>query len=650
MCTLIFLYRFIEGFPIIALHNRYAPLGTLEEAPRVSKKKFKVYHPLDIPSKGTWIGFNDMGLFMAVADQHTGGDYTIYRSRGLLLMDVLMSFSKAYEALDYIERELVKGYRKGNFILADSGEAYHILWDERIEVETLNTGVNVFTNLTIRDWTQMDRVPPNLLKYVDMRRKRAIELTLKLKPTYINEIIEELKLIASDHGSEVGQGSICLHNGGDWYMSSSTIMAVSDNLKDSKILYCSGNPCEHQFIDYSRLLSDEKVIEVSSKTSKLAGKRIAVCLTGSVACIESPKLARELRRHGAEVTCYMTKAAVKYGVSPYVMEWATGRPVITKLTGITEHLGDYDLVVVYPATLNTISKIAQGIADNPVTTLCASVNPTRLLIAPAMNLKLYTNKLLIENIEKLKRIGATFIEPRIDEGIAKVAEVNTTVDYVIKCLTMSKLRGRGVLILAGPTRYDLDPVRYISNKSSGRLGYWLALEAFHRGCRVRVIYGPGNVVFPSHISVVNVYTVDEMLRETLSELEKGIYEIAIFAAAILDFKPARYWGEKIKSESIWHIELEPTTKVINQVSARYPNLMIVGFKLEYNVGREELIKRAMEELMKIKAALVVANDLSEISEERHKAYLVRRGGAVKDFDGTKMELAREIFDLLEEEI
>jgi phosphopantothenoylcysteine decarboxylase/phosphopantothenate--cysteine ligase len=346
----------------------------------------------------------------------------------------------------------------------------------------------------------------------------------------------------------------------------------------------------------------------------------------------------------------MTKAAVKYGVSPYVMEWATGRPVITKLTGITEHLGDYDLVVVYPATLNTISKIAQGIADNPVTTLCASVNPTILLIPPAMNLKLYTNKLLIENIEKLKRIGATFIEPRIDEGIAKVAEVNTTVDYVIRCLTMSKLRGRGVLILAGPTRYDLDPVRYISNKSSGRLGYWLALEAFHRGCRVRVIYGPGNVVFPSHISVVNVYTVDEMLRETLSELEKGIYEIAIFAAAILDFKPARYWGEKIKSESIWHIELEPTTKVINQVSARYPNLMIVGFKLEYNVGREELIKRAMEELMKIKAALVVANDLSEISEERHKAYLVRRGGAVKDFDGTKMELAREIFDLLEEEI
>jgi phosphopantothenoylcysteine decarboxylase/phosphopantothenate--cysteine ligase len=215
---------------------------------------------------------------------------------------------------------------------------------------------------------------------------------------------------------------------------------------------------------------------------------------------------------------------------------------------------------------------------------------------------------------------------------------------------MSKLRGRGVLILAGPTRYDLDPVGYISNKSSGRLGYWLALEAFHRGCRVRVIYGPGNVVFPSHISVVNVYTVDEMLRETLSELEKGIYEIAIFAAAILDFKPARYWGEKIKSESIWHVELEPTTKVINQVSARYPNLMIVGFKLEYNVGREELIKRAMEELMKIKAALVVANDLSEISEERHKAYLVRRGGAVKDFDGTKMELAREIFDLLEEEI
>lgn len=647
MCTLIFLYRLLKGFPIITMHNRYAPSNSIEEPPRVSKGKFKVYHPLDLSSKGTWIGFNDKGLFMAVTDQHTDEASKIYRSRGLLLMDVLTSFSNVHEALNYLKRELSKGYRKGNFILADSEKAYHVLHDERIEVEALNPGVNVFTNLTIKDWIKLEKISQDLLRYVDMRRRRALELASRLKPTNVNQIIGELKLIASDHGSEIGRGSICYHNSGDWYMSSSTIIAVSDNLRDSKILYCKGNPCENQFVDYSHILFDGGIVEVSRKSGKLAGNRIALCLTGSVACIEAPKLARELRRHGAEVTCYMTQAAVDYGVSPYVMEWATGKPAILKLTGMTEHLERYDLVVIYPATLNTISKIAQGIADNAVTTLCASTDPTRLLIAPAMNMKLYNNKFFMENMEKLRRLGVTFVDPRISEGAAKVATVDTTVDHIIRCLSSSKLRGRGVLILTGPTRYDLDPVRYISNKSTGKLGYRLAKEAFHRGCRVRVIYGPGSVTFPSHIPTINVYTVEDMLRETLKELEKGIYEIAIFSAAILDFKPAKYSSEKIRSGSSWHVKFKPTTKVIKEVSSRYPNLMIVGFKLEHKVSKDYLIKRAQEELMKIKAFLVVANDLSEIRGEYHKAYLIDRGGDIRDFEGAKKELAKEIFDLLE---
>ena len=587
---------------------------------------------------------------MAVTDQHTGEAGKVYRSRGLLIMDVLTSFSKVYDALDYLERELTKGYRRGNFILADSEKAYHVLHDEKMEVEALNPGVNVFTNLTLKDWIKTENLPPDSLKYADMRRKRALELASKLTPTNVDKIVEELKSISSDHGGEIGRGSICYHNGEDWYMSSSTIMAVSDELKNSKILYCKGNPCQNRFVDYSHILFDGGAMEVSGKTSKLTGKKIALCLTGSVACIEAPKLARELRRHGAEVTCYMTQAAVDYGVSPYVMEWATGRPVVLKLTGMTEHLESYDLVVVHPATLNTIGKIAQGIADNAVTSLCASTDPTRLLVAPAMNLKLYDNKFFIENVEKLKRLGVTFVEPRISEGAAKVATVDVTVDYVIRCLSLSKLRGRGVLILAGPTRYDLDPVRYISNKSTGRLGYWLAKEAFHRGCNVKVIYGPGSVTFPSHIQVVNVYTVEDMLRETLRELEKGIYEIAIFSAAVLDFKPAKYSSEKIRSGSSWQVEFKPTVKIIEEVSNRYPNLTIVGFKLEYKVSRDDLIKRAQEELTRIKASLVVANDLSEIIGERHKAYLINRSGGVRDFDGTKSELAREIFGLLEEEI
>ena len=225
--------------------------------------------------------------------------------------------------------------------------------------------------------------------------------------------------------------------------------------------------------------------------------------------------------------------------------------------------------------------------------------------------------------------------------------VDATVDYIIRCLSMSKLRGRGVLILTGPTRYDLDPVRYISNKSTGKLGYWLAKEAFIGGCRVRVIYGPGTVTFPSHIPVINVYTVEDMLKETLRELERGTYEIAIFSAAVLDFKPAEYSREKVRSGSSWQVEFKPTTKIIKEVSKKYPRLAIVGFKLEYKVSRDDLIKRAREEFRKINASVVVANDLSEIKGEYHKAYLINREGDVKSFEGTKKELAKGIFDLLE---
>lgn len=581
--------RFIEGFHVVALHNRYARDGSLEAPPTVTKGRFTVYHPVDVASRGTWIGFNDSGLFAAVTDQHTGEAAKPYRSRGILLMDLLSSFKDSSKALSYLRNELGKGYRRGNFIIADPEKAYHILHDERLEVNRLNPGVHVFTNITVRSWVDLDAIHEDLLKFTNMRRSRALKPARDLKPWDVDELIKKLECIASDHGNKPGRGSICYHDGVGWYMSSSTIVAVAKNGGRSRILYCQGNPCRNQFIDYSRLIR-ETGIELLRKSQKLDGMKVALCLTGSVACIEAPKLARELRRHGAEVVCYMTKAAVDYGVSPHVMEWATGKSVVMKLTGMVEHLTPYDLVIVYPATLNTIVKIANGIADNAVTTLCAAVDPTKLMIAPAMNLKLYNNRALKEAMEKLKRLGVTFLEPRISEGTAKIASVETALDHVIRLLSASGLRDRGVLILAGPTRYDLDPVRYLSNKATGRLGYWLAKGAFHKGCRVKVIYGPGSVSFPIYIPVVNVYTVEDMLRETLRELNTGKYEIIIFSAAILDFKPSIYKEEEVKSGSRWIIELKPTPKVIEEVSRRYPNLAVVAFKLEYRVPKDTRIR------------------------------------------------------------
>jgi len=256
VCTLIFMYKLLKDYPIIAMHSRYAPLVSKEVPPRVSRGRFKAYHPLDTYSTGTWIGFNEEKLFVAVTDQNTIGLDKVYRSRGLLAMDVLTSFSSVHEALDYVKREIVKGYRRTNIILADLSNAYHVLYDERVEVEALSPGVHVFTNLTVKEWMDPSRVPSELLKYVKMREERALELASMIRPIGIEEVVEKLKVIASDHHHGLTRGSICYHDDrGLRYQSSSTIMAVSNKLQGSKILYCRGNPCRSRFIDYSHIIS-----------------------------------------------------------------------------------------------------------------------------------------------------------------------------------------------------------------------------------------------------------------------------------------------------------------------------------------------------------------------------------------------------------
>ena len=653
MCTLVLLYNIFDDYPVVALSNRYALRGSLEYPPTVTRGKHIIFSPIDIKSRGTWIGFNDAGLFVAVTDQHTG-DVVSWRSRGLLILDVLNLFSSAEDAAKYISREVVKGYKKGNFVVADSHKAFHILYDGNVYVYELSRGVHVFTNLMKTKDIVIPKEVEDSFRRAEMRRLRALELMQSLSPfKSVWDAIEKLKIVASDH---VGYPySICFHGDDKWFMSSSTIVAISKDVTRSIVLYCYGNPCTSKYLDYSHIVSlaqqkevSASATEVAKKSGVLAGKRIALCVTGSVAAINAPKLVRELRRYGADVTCYMTKAGIKYGVSPEAMKWATGKDVVVELSGEAEHIMDYDLVIVYPATLNTISKAALGVADNAVTSLIASTPPHKLLIAPAMNMKLYSNPFFRENLAKLVSYGATVVEPVISEGAAKAADIETVVDYAIRLLSLSRLRQRNVLILAGPTRYDIDAVRCISSKATGWLGYWLAKEAFWRGCNVKVVYGPGEAKFPSHIDVVKAYSTEDMLKITLSELEKRRYDIVIFEAAILDFKPSKTFDEKIKSGKPITLEFVPTPKVIDEVRKRYPDIFIVSFKLEYKVSKEELIEIARRRLKEIEPGIVVANRLEEISPERHKVYIVYGSEKVKEVDGPKNVVAKEIFDAIEE--
>lgn len=660
MCTLTVLYKLLESHPIIALHNRYMKGDVFEYPPRVLKEfRFKVYCPIDLRSGGTWIGFNEKGLLVAVVDQHSHpGEEGQKRSRGVLILEILGSYCKAAEAREYLVGELGRGgYKRGNFVLLDYESGYHVVYEggNNLFVREINRGLYVVTNLTPTPVTHIDNdYVRGVLERAEKRKARAEELgkaiVSRIERGELREIdglLSTLMNVARDHAYGKSIYSICLHDN-VWQTTSATIMAVGKDIGDSRVLYARGPPCESAFVDYSFLLRDMMEGEVALKSSKLLGKKIAVCLTGSVASIEAPKLARELRRHGAEVRAFMTKYAIAYGVSPKVMEWATRNKVVVELGGMSEHLAHYDLVVVYPATLNTIIKASLGIADNAVTTLIASTPPDRIIMVPAMNLKLYSNPLLGEALSKLRRLGVTVLEPYFEEGVAKVPSPEEVADVCIRVLSLSKLRGRRVLILAGATRYMLDAVRVLTTSSTGLLGYWLAREAFQRGCHVKMILGASLVEPPRYIPVIRVNTVEEMMAAAIEELRAQQYDYVISPAAILDFRPETRLDEKVPStKSEWVVKLVPTPKVLEEIRARFPHVGIVAFKLEYRVTREVLVERALKLLEKLNALAVVANDAAKVGEQLHEVVIVDRNRNVTEYRGPKRGLASKVLDVIE---
>ena len=359
---------------------------------------------------------------------------------------------------------------------------------------------------------------------------------------------------------------------------------------------------------------------IGSKSGELRGRKIVLCITGSVAAVRSPEIARELMRRGAEVFAVMSPMAEKI-IHPYLMEWATGNPVVTELTGEIEHVtlaGEHpdraDLVLVAPCTANTLGKAAAAIDDTPVTTVLTTAVGAGIpiIIAPAMHGSMYKHPLVMENVRRLRSIGVEVLMPRFEEEKAKIPETGDIVDAVVRRLTVRRdLEGRRVLITAGPTRAYLDAFRFITNPSSGKMGVALAEAALRRGAQVTLIYGPGTAVPPPGAEVVRVETTEEMLEATVRALKEKKHDIAILAAAASDFGPAD--REMVKTPSKrgrWSLELRALPKIVEQVKKVDPDVYLVGFKAEYNISDEELIERAYGRLKAAGMNLVVANDVA----------------------------------------
>ena len=398
---------------------------------------------------------------------------------------------------------------------------------------------------------------------------------------------------------------------------------------------------------------------------EIEGKRIVLCITGSVAAYRSIDLARQLIRHGAEVYTVMSEAVGSTLLTPEMMKWATGNNVVTKITGDLEHiaLADYnmsDLIVVYPCTANTIGKVANGINDTPVTSVLSVALGSRIpiIIAPAMHESMYDNRLIQENIQRVKDQGVDFLQPTITEGKAKVVSPEQMLQSVItKCTNSTKsfFFEKNILVTAGGTIEYIDPVRVITNLSSGKMGNLIAEEAIRLGANITLVYGHGTYSTKSlpNLNIVRVNTSKEMYDVVMSELSSKRYDVAILSAAVADFTPERKAIKKIRtSTGKFLLPLSPTQKIINHVKHMSKQTFLVGFKAEYNVSDSNIIKGAYRKLKECKGDLIVANDVgrknSAIGSESNEVFVIDKHRNILHLPPqNKMSIARKLLDVIE---
>lgn len=389
-----------------------------------------------------------------------------------------------------------------------------------------------------------------------------------------------------------------------------------------------------------------------SKSEDLKGFNIALCVTGSVAAYRAVDLARELIRRGADVRFIATRNSLKF-ITPTLMYWASGMKPIIKASGMTEHIsiagkdGWAHAIIVAPASANTICKLAYGICDNVVmdvlTTALGSKKP--VIIAPAMHIDMYSSPIVRSGIERLKEIGVVVIEPEIESNRLKMASVEEVADVVEDRLNpISDLRGLKVLVTAGPTREHLDPVRFLSNASSGKMGYAIASVCVNNGAETYLVSGPTNLKPPRGVHFKSVTSTREMLDACLDIVSNKDIEIIVLAAAPSDFYFEERFNDKVVSDVAYHVTLKPTPKISKVLRERAPETIIVGFKAEYNAPHEKLIDRAKSRMEEYGFDIVVANDVSRrdvgFGSDFNEGYLVTKNCIFKVDKVTKRAMAR----------
>lgn len=367
---------------------------------------------------------------------------------------------------------------------------------------------------------------------------------------------------------------------------------------------------------------------------------VVMGVTGSIGAVECVKLAHALRRRGAEVQGVMSNAATGI-IHPDTITYATGRPALTKITGMIEHVmycgegGSADVLLIAPCTANTLCKIAAGIDDTPVTTFATTAigRGIPVILVPAMHHSMYRHPAVADAINRLKSWGILFAGPRIEENKAKVADLDEIVLHVERAVQGMPLSGRKVLITSGPCQEPIDDVRVMTTRSSGNMGREIALEAFRLGADVTVVHD-GTIPCVENVQISSAAEMGDAVHRLLKERD---YDFYVSAAAISDFAPKRIEG-KIPSGAALNIQLEPLPKLINEVASRY-HPTIVAFKL----GWEEEEKAGA--MLEAGIAMVVVNSPDAMGKDEGLFTLMKTDEKI-EIRGTKEEVAAAIWSVL----
>jgi len=394
---------------------------------------------------------------------------------------------------------------------------------------------------------------------------------------------------------------------------------------------------------------------VALEGSHLFGKRVALLLSGGIACIKAPMLARALRRQGAEVTAFVSEEALRYTTLD-ALEWCTERKVVERLSAQAEHLSDsapFDAYLVAPATYNTLNKLRHGIADGVVTSVLSSAlgrmerGQCAVLVAPTMHGTMHT-AILSESLRWLAGHGVRVVPPRMEHGKHNLPDEDVLVAEVCRATSRSRLKGVPILVTGGPTPVPIDNVRRIVTRFTGQLGFEIARELHLRGAAAHLVMGGAGLTPPAWLPHTIAATYDDYRAGVHAHLAAHPTRCGIFSAAVADYRPETVHPGKIPSGgALKEIKLVTTAKVVDEVRKAHPALHMVTFKYMEGLAHDALIELARERLRR-GDKLVVANRGEETGPNGEQvAHLVAADQPAQRVVG-KRAIACALADRLEE--